>query len=520
MDDEPEFRALLYEVGRQVASLPWPLEGNTVVVKHSWDGPALHGSSAFLSLSAGERILVTHRNREGLLYGSVEADLGKPERSGWFGGRGCQATLEVALPVPLGPMRPLVEVPHGPPGSEAEDAGDSSVDPEVEDYITRHDIDTSAAQALRELEPEMRAQVIQSDLTNCRNPSAVLLCRIDRVRAAMTAPPRPPPVLVPYRSPLPVVPPAKVPQLVPSLRPRSRSPRRPHLPVQVASGAPATPEAVEEFIFHHNLDDKAAEALRDISPEQQALIIEIELSNCRNPSAVVVSRIQSLGATTNYVENYIQEFGLDDKCAAELRSLSPGEQQQVVEARPTNARNPSAVVISRIQAVRNQGQHVSLVEDYIQRHGIDDSVAKQLKALPVEGQRQIINSDLSNCRNPSAVLLSRIRAVEAQGNTLRPVLPAPQPWPVLQPRPPPLPVVPPAVVLPPPRPPATGAPVGSGETPEAFIKRHNLDPDAAQAMRALPVQLQRQVMDRGELINCRNPSKVLLSRIRALGVAA
>jgi len=166
------------------------------------------------------------------------------------------------------------------------------------------------------------------------------------------------------------------------------------------------------------------------------------------------------------------------------------------------------------QAVRSQGQQLQLVEDYIMRHGIDDSVANALRNLSHEGQRQIINSDLSNCRNPSAVLLSRIRAVETQVAARSAVmLPARPPPPPMTPRPPLLPAVqyrsqtPSALVG------------GSGESPEAFIQRHNLDQEAAQAMRALPPELQRQVMERGELINCRNPSKVLISRIRQLGAA-
>mmetsp|Transcript_87353 Transcript_87353/g.203181 ORF Transcript_87353/g.203181 Transcript_87353/m.203181 type:complete len:501 (+) Transcript_87353:34-1536(+) len=500
MSDGSEFLALRTAFGKQIASKPWPLEGDNVLIRDSWDGPAVHGSSAFLSVSAGDRVLVTHRNRDGLLYGSVEVDLGQPERAGWFGGKGCVASLELTLPVPLGPTRPLTEVPWGPPGTEGSNGdADAAADPEVEAYIHRHGIDTSAAQALRELEPELQAQVIQSDLTNCRNPSAVLLCRIDRVRSA-AAPPPPPPMVITARG----------------HAPRSRSPpRRQALPAPPAHSAePASPEAVEEFIIHHGLDEKAAQALRDVPPDLQTSIIEIELSNCRNPSAVVVSRIQSLNATANYVESYIQEFGLDDKCAAELRSISPLEQQQVIEARPTNARNPSAVVISRIQAVRSQGQQLQLVEDYIMRHGIDDSVANALRNLSHEGQRQIINSDLSNCRNPSAVLLSRIRAVETQVAARSAVmLPARPPPPPMTPRPPLLPAVqyrsqtPSALVG------------GSGESPEAFIQRHNLDQEAAQAMRALPPELQRQVMERGELINCRNPSKVLISRIRQLGAA-
>lgn len=116
---------------------------------------------------------------------------------------------------------------------------------------------------------------------------------------------------------------------------------------------------VEGFISIHGLDEAAAHALRQLPPEQQRVITEVGLSNCRNPSAVVQSRIHSLGfSLSGAVENYIADFALDERCAAELRSLTPHEQRQVIETQPTNARNPSAVVSSRINAVRSQNSHV------------------------------------------------------------------------------------------------------------------------------------------------------------------
>mmetsp|Transcript_100519 Transcript_100519/g.244486 ORF Transcript_100519/g.244486 Transcript_100519/m.244486 type:complete len:508 (-) Transcript_100519:128-1651(-) len=506
MDDEGEFSALRASFGQQLARQPWPIEGDTLVMSSDWNGPKLFGSNVFLNLYQGEKVLVTHRNREGLLYGSV-VDAAS-DRSGWFGGKGCQAAVEVVLPVPLGPAHALSSLPMGPPDIDLP-IGAEEDDPEVEAYILRHGIDSAAAQALWELEPGLRSQVIQSDLTNCRNPSAVLLCRIDRVRG--TAVPTPAPPRGPKHVPAPPPPQALK---APTHQLRSRSPpRRAPVAVQQAPpppplpyAAPAPPEAVEDFILEYGLDEKAAQALREVSPEQQSMIIDIELSNCRNPSAVVVSRIQCLGVPTNHVESYIQEFGLDDKCAAELRALSPIEQQQVIEARPSNARNPSAVVISRIQAVRNQVQQGGAVEEYLARNGIEDTVCHMLRALPPEAQRQIVASDLSNCRNPSAVLISRIRTIEAQMPPQPPQRPPPPALAPPQPRPPPAPQA-----VPPPSTIASSA--------EAFIQRSGIDAEAAQALHALPTHLQQEVIQRGELINCRNPSKVLLSRIRQLGVA-
>lgn len=50
---------------------------------------------------------------------------------------------------------------------------------------------------------------------------------------------------------------------------------------------------------------------------------------------------------------------------------------------------------------------------YISRNRVDDVAAAALRLLPLEQQQQVMLSDLSSARNPSAVLLSRIRHMEA-----------------------------------------------------------------------------------------------------------
>mmetsp|Transcript_91533 Transcript_91533/g.267848 ORF Transcript_91533/g.267848 Transcript_91533/m.267848 type:complete len:378 (-) Transcript_91533:1111-2244(-) len=232
MDDEGEFSALRASFGQQLARQPWPIEGDTLVMSSDWNGPKLFGSNVFLNLYQGEKVLVTHRNREGLLYGSV-VDAAS-DRSGWFGGKGCQAAVEVVLPVPLGPAHALSSLPMGPPDIDLP-IGAEEDDPEVEAYILRHGIDSAAAQALWELEPGLRSQVIQSDLTNCRNPSAVLLCRIDRVRG--TAVPTPAPPRGPKHVPAPPPPQALK---APTHQLRSRSPPR-RAPVAVQQAPPPPP---------------------------------------------------------------------------------------------------------------------------------------------------------------------------------------------------------------------------------------------------------------------------------------
>jgi len=62
---------------------------------------------------------------------------------------------------------------------------------------------------------------------------------------------------------------------------------------------------------------------------------------------------------------------------------------------------------------------------------------------------------------------------------------------------------------------AAAAAAGSGEgSVEAFLSSCRIDPEAANRMRALPPALQQSIMRRGPLADTRNPSAVLIARVR------
>ena len=97
--------------------------------------------------------------------------------------------------------------------------------------------------------------------------------------------------------------------------------------------------------------------------------------------------------------------------------MSPGgcaEASKVIETDLTNARNLSAVVSSRIATAKSWEAERFGVEQYIERHGVYEDAANTLRACSGEIQQQVVASDLSNDRNPSAVLLARIRNLESQ----------------------------------------------------------------------------------------------------------
>merc|ERR1719215_1148650 len=61
---------------------------------------------------------------------------------------------------------------------------------------------------------------------------------------------------------------------------------------------------------------------------------------------------------------------------------------------------------------------------------------------------------------------------------------------------------------------AGGVEPGGGPNIEAFLAACPVDPEAADRLRALPPPLQQSVMRRGPLSETRNPSAVLITRVR------
>jgi len=59
-----------------------------------------------------------------------------------------------------------------------------------------------------------------------------------------------------------------------------------------------------------------------------------------------------------------------------------------------------------------------------------------------------------------------------------------------------------------------GGPGATAEEVEAFLAMNIVDPDAGQQLRQMPPELQRRVLDRGDLSHARNPSAVLIARMR------
>lgn len=521
--NEEELQILL---GQAIARRPWPPIGTVVTIGYDWDGKETYQNEAYLSLKAGDKVRVEECSAQGgILFGSVIG--GRNQAKGWFGGSGCEATLQVSVPVPLG--ADTGEVPpdagdragngdygdHGDAVKKDVDVGDVFI--AVEEYLSRHQVDETASEKLRDLEPEVQAEIIKSDITNSRNPSAVLLSRIERVLKGGTSAPVPKgkskgdakgkgsPKGATVRA---------------TPRARSRSPRRPADRYDDRGkgggkdnrnydrGGGGGFEDVEDFIYKLNLDGKCADELRALPYPEQMQIVKVDLTNARNPSAVVYSRIQSVKGSETLraaMDDYLYRNKIDEVAAKALEALPKDKQEVIISTDLSNSRNPSAVLLSRIRQIEagqmpnSAGKFAPAggggggppprsysappedrggrrpdrreVEDYIRQHNLDDRVADEIRSLNSHELAQVLSSNITNARNPNAVVKTRIEAARQRS--------------------------------------------GLKDQVEDYIDKYTLDEVAARQLRDLAPDMQGRIIEQ-ELSNCRNPSAVLLSRIRGM----
>lgn len=129
------------------------------------------------------------------------------------------------------------------------------------------------------------------------------------------------------------------------------------------------------------------------------------------------------------------------------------------------------------------------VEAFIVKNSVDASAAAKLRALSPEQQRIVIDrGDLQDARNPNAVLMGRIRDAERSGGGDSTRSSAPLS--------------------------ITSAGGGSDNSVDQFCAENRIDASAGDRLKALPRDVQKSVMGRGNLTDARNPNAVLMGRIR------
>lgn len=127
--------------------------------------------------------------------------------------------------------------------------------------------------------------------------------------------------------------------------------------------------------------------------------------------------------TRDEIDDFIRSNDVDDRAANDLRDC-PADIQRKVLARGelSTARNPSAALLARIRDARNSGtaggyrdsggsgRNGVEIEDFIKGNDVDESAADSLRSSSPTIQRAVLaRGDLKSARNPSSALLARIR---------------------------------------------------------------------------------------------------------------
>eukprot|EP00746_Dinoflagellata_sp_MGD_P003644 gnl/MRDRNA2_/MRDRNA2_107062_c0_seq1.p1 gnl/MRDRNA2_/MRDRNA2_107062_c0~~gnl/MRDRNA2_/MRDRNA2_107062_c0_seq1.p1 ORF type:complete len:608 (-),score=137.22 gnl/MRDRNA2_/MRDRNA2_107062_c0_seq1:160-1983(-) len=312
---------------------------------------------------------------------------------------------------------------------------------------------------------------------------------------------------------------------------------------------------VEQFLVQSGVDDVAVAKFRQLSQAEQEAVISIgHLQNAKNPSSALQGRIKQVqmqisqatgqvmtgmqhvgqmsGLTQgmshpqqrtptfqspyDYVdpEWWLQDVGADERSASVFLTLTPEEQQLVINVGTlSNAANPSSAIMGRIKMVKNRGQTMMShavapgshsfnfvdfqdVHQFIADNGIDDKAAQDLLSLDSETQQAVMAKGvLTNAKNPSSALIGRIRQVSqelgrGQGQSARGAMQV-----QMQ------------------RQMNSG---GLNEVPsvEEFIVHNSLDERASAALIGVDPMTQAEVMSLGSLANAQNPSSAVLGRIK------
>jgi len=211
--------------------------------------------------------------------------------------------------------------------------------------------------------------------------------------------------------------------------------------------------------------------------------------------------------------------GIDDEASAELKALDPEMQHEVFSRGPlSDVRNPSAVILSRIRQVKRglgkmsdggyAAERADLnreIDEFVKDNNLDERADTCLRETEEEVLRELFLAPLHDARNPSAVVLTRIRNIKAEQCDRRRMG-----------------VVGPYTgwaskghdYAPPPPPRVTTNRKELDEKIEKFIVDNELDERASSCLRESDEYVLRGLFSRGSLTHARNPSALALFRIK------
>lgn len=197
------------------------------------------------------------------------------------------------------------------------------------------------------------------------------------------------------------------------------------------------------------LDEKAQEALAELSEYQQQKIVEdINPQAVRNPSAVAIKKINEMKKAggmgiTRESEMAANNLGLDERAKEALGTLSNIQQQLVLKSiNPSECINPSAVAIKKLTEIKQRNAmsmmgggmmgmagmmgmgmmgmgglglspEVAMAAEAL---GLDENAKQALGKLPAL-QQQLVIQDVNPeaCRNPSAVVIKKVTEIKHTG---------------------------------------------------------------------------------------------------------
>eukprot|EP00811_Abedinium_folium_P034839 NODE_7687_length_1557_cov_12.370629.p1 GENE.NODE_7687_length_1557_cov_12.370629~~NODE_7687_length_1557_cov_12.370629.p1 ORF type:complete len:407 (-),score=137.11 NODE_7687_length_1557_cov_12.370629:256-1476(-) len=319
----------------------------------------------------------------------------------------------------------------------------------------------------------------------------------------------------------------------------------------VVQNAPAMPD-LAGFQARSELDERAMQALSELSDEAQHIVITlVDSQPCRNVSAVTWSKVKMARDRPYEAKAEYLRQHLDEAAMSALQQLPSTAQHAVLaQVDVLNSRNLSAVCWSKIKACSGMtpaampgsmaggmgmrmGIHIPapaaprpVMQQVMQQApqpgafraaakaselGLDEEAILALHRLQLHEQSDMLEKiGNMSCRNPSAVLISKIQELRGAGNVridrsrspamlgMRATTPlmtmpaAPNPMSAL----------------------GYGAPAGFGMVTGAAAFRHMIDDRATQALAGLPPQEAHMVLTLVSQGNCKNPSAVAWTKVK------
>jgi len=246
---------------------------------------------------------------------------------------------------------------------------------------------------------------------------------------------------------------------------------------------------------------------------------------------------QPVGASPREVEAFVAENELNERAAEALRGVSPMIQKIVLDGGPLQGcRDVNAGCIGRLAKAQKsphlppqshwepqiQAPAFEDVESFILENDLNERASDALRTCDPAVQRSVLDQgSLRGCRETSAGCIGRIAKACKAMNASGWVEPALAPAPAWQRGPPP--------GLSQPRwrsqPYPAAEQVRQAEYPlapphpeeiEQFISDNELNERASEILRSVPPAVQRQVLDQGSLQGCREPSAGCIGRVHKI----